>query len=229
MDPAGLKKLEKFFKKFPVQARQASAGVLNSLAFTTRKYDIKNINRDMIVRNKRFVESSLRVQTTKPRDIDHQVAYAGSINRPRFTGWKEQQKGTPPKRKRSITTAARGGSKTGRMKARAKLRGGNKFYKPEQFQGKSLQQRFQFMMRVMNTRGGGEFLISQAIRTKRGSLTPGLYNLKGHRITRYQKFDRDIKIRRNPWRSQSIRMLHARNDINKIWGQQVNRIVNKYK
>lgn len=229
MDPSGLKKLERFFKGFPVQARQATAGILNSLAFTTRKYDIENIKSDMIVRNRKFVEGSLRVQMTKSIDINHQIAYAGSIRRPRFTGWEEQQTGKPPARKRSISIAARGGTKTNRVKTRARLRSGNKFYKPEQFQGKSSQQRFYFMMRVLGRRGGGEFLLTQAIQTKRGQLAPGLYNLKGKKITRFQKFDRDIKIRRHAWRSQSISKLHARNDIDKIWGQQVERIVDKYK
>jgi len=229
MDPAGLKKLDRFFKGFPNEAKKATAGILNSLAFQARKYQIESISANMVIRNRRFIESSLRVETTRALPINQQVAYAGSINRPRFTGWEEQQTGKPPKRKRSITLHARGGSKAGQVRRKARLRSGNKFYKPEQFQGKNIKQRFQFMMRVLGSRGGGEFLLTQNIPTKRGHLKRGLYSLKKHKIIKLQDFDKEYKIRRLPWATMAMTKLHRRNDIKRIWGQQLQRAVDKYR
>ena len=229
IDSQDLKKLDRFFKGFPKEMRQATAGILNSLAFQTRKNDIQIISANMIIRNRRFLESSLRVKTTPPRRIEEQVAYAYSMERPRFTGWKEQQKGTPPKRKRSITKYARGGDMHKQVRHKARLKSGNKFYRPEQYQGKTYQQRFYFMMRVLGSRGGGEFLLLKKIATKRGMLGRGLYVLKGHQIKKLQDFERSFNVRRDMWRSQSLSKLHSNNDIQRIWKEQLNRIINKHK
>ena len=53
-----------------------------------------------------------------------------------------------------------------------------KIYKPEQFQGTSYNKQFYFMMRVLGSRGGGQFYIDHTIKTKRGQLHAGLYLMK---------------------------------------------------
>jgi len=228
MDKRDLRKLQRFQKNAPREFRKATAGVLNSLAFSTKKLDEENIDNSMIVRNRRFVNSSLRVEKARSGPIESQIATEGSINRPRFTGWVEQQKGTAPKKKRTSTLASRKGSKRRQMLARARLKSGNQFYKPEQFQGRSLQQRFYFMMRVLGSRGGGEFLLDTDIPTKRGALTAGLYNLKKSRISRLQSFKGGKNPKRDNWHTRSLMQLNRRNDIKYIWQDNLNRVVRKY-
>jgi len=182
MDLSDLRKLKRFQKNAPREFRAATAGVLNSLAFSTRKLDIKNISRSMIIRNS----------------------------------------------KRTATIHSRKGSKRRQMLARARLKPGNKFYKPEQFQGKSLQRKFYFMMRVLGSRGGGEFLLSRNVPLKNGSLRRGLYSLRKSKIRRLQGFEGSSQPRRNPWHTKSLRMLSTRNDMRKVWQQNIDRVVRKY-
>ena len=227
MDKTDLKKLEKFMHDAPREFRQASAGVLNSLAFATRKNDIKNIRDSMIIRNRRFVESSLRVDKARSAPIDKQIALAYSIHRQRFSGWEEQQEGGRQV-KRTNTLAARKGNKRATMISKARLKPDNKVYRPEQFQGKSLKQRFQFMMRVLGSRGGGEFKLTSSIPTKRGILARGLYQLKNSKITKFQSF-KHATVKRNPWRTKSLRQLNYSTDIARVWNESIHRVVNRYK
>lgn len=226
-DQSDLKKLETFFKHSPRLLRPVTANVLNSLAFDNRKLNIRNISNSMIIRNRRFVESSLQVQKTRSGSIDRQIAYSGSVNRPRFTGWEEQQEGNPSKTKRAVTLAGRRGSKKNVAIFKARLKPGNKFYKPSQFRGPTTKSKFNFMMRVLNNRGGGEFIITNPLRTRRGSLRPGLYQLRGHKIRSLQQFrvNKSVSI---PWATRSIQQQRFGTDIMKKYEDGINRIIARY-
>lgn len=229
IDDRDLKKYSKMLKDSPNDFKKMTAGVLNSLAFDTRKNDIQNINQSMIVRNKRFVESNLRVDKTRPVSINQQIANAYSVERPGFHGWKEQQGLPVPERKRGANLVARGGNKRGSIKPRYRLTSGNKFYKPEQFQGRDLKSRYQFMMRVLGTRGGGTFLLNDEVPTKRGALGKGLYSLKNGKIQRLQNLE-DVKpTARNEWRTRSLRQLQNNNHISRVWADQLAHYVRKNK
>ena len=76
MKSKDLKQLKKFMKTSPKEFEKATRGVLNSLAFKTRENDIKNITKSMVIRNPKFLRSSLRVQQAKSGSIDRQVAIA---------------------------------------------------------------------------------------------------------------------------------------------------------
>jgi hypothetical protein len=228
MDRRGLDKLERFFKDAPKLIKPVTANILTSLAFETRKYDIQNISSTMTIRNKRFVESSIQVEKARSVNIVNQIARVGSVERPRFSGWREQQTGEPPLRKRTISTNARGGSKASMVKQKYRLKSSNKFYKPEQFQGRDLKSSFQFMMRVLGTRGGGEFILTRNVQTKRGVMGPGEYSFRNHRIQKMQDFKMHLTIKRNTWRTQSLRRLTTGNTIEKIWRESMNRIISRY-
>ncbi len=146
-DLSDLKRLERFFKKMPELIRPATANFLNSLAFQTRDNDVKNITSMMIIRDMKFMEKSLIVQKTKSVRIEQQIAYAGSTKRPRFTGWQEQETGATTPKKRSPTKYARGGNVRSVVGAKYRYHKIGKLARPEQFQGKNIQQRFMFMMR----------------------------------------------------------------------------------
>lgn len=222
-DKRDLKKLQKFFKKSPELYKPATANVLTSLAVKTRKLDIRNIDRSMIIRNQRFVESSLRFQKAKNTRIENQVAYAYSVKRPNFSGWAEQETGKPDKKDRSFTLAARGGNKRSTVKSKARLRN-KQIYKPSQFNGNTRKDRFMMMMRAIGSKGGGQFLLRDNLKTKRGQLRRGLYQLKKSKITMLQDLTHPMRIRRNQWRTQSIKQLKYGNDIAKIWRSSINHV-----
>ena len=186
----------------------------------------------MTVRNKGFVKSSLIVQMAnqkQPALMQHQVAYSGSINRPRFTGWKEQQEGTPPRKKRGTTRAARGGNKRAQMRHTARMRGKGGYYNVDDYKGKTRRTRYYHMMRIIGERGGGTFILGKTINIKSGMPLPrGLWHVKAGKLELLQYFGVDKFPKKIKWMSKSITNLRQRNDIQRIWGQQINRIVRMY-
>lgn len=226
-DKSDFKKLENFFRHSPRLLRPVTANVLNSLAFDNRKLNVRNISNSMIIRNRRFLESSLQVQKTHSGPIDRQIAYSGSVNRPRFTGWEEQQEGKTSKTKRAVTLAGRRGSKKNIAISKARLKPGNKFYKPSQFPGPTTKSKFNFMMRVLNNRGSGEFIITNSLRTQRGHLRPGLYQLRGHKLRSLQQFNIN-KSTHIPWMTKSVQQQTFGTDIMKKYKDGINRIIAKY-
>jgi len=217
----------------PQELPRSTANVLNGLAFEARKTDIDILKQHLVVRNPRFLKSSIQVQKARPGRIEQQIALVGSVKRERFTGWAEQEHGTPMKRGRITTPKSRGGNRSGIVKQSARLRQGRAFIRPEKFQGRSLQQRFQFMMRVLGSRQGSSmsaqnyFLLSQPVPTKRGRLNRGLYVLVGHRIVRLQGFDTAKRVQRAPWNDMMIERLHKGKYIRHLWGKQLDHLIKK--
>ena len=85
------------------------------------------------------------------------------------------------------------------------------------------------MMRVLGSRGGGEFLIDKDIPTRRGALGKGLYILKNGKIKRLQNLE-DVKpTARNEWRTRSLRQLSSNNHISRVWAAQLAHYVRKHK
>lgn len=225
-DLSDIRKLERFFKRAPSQLPRSTASVLTGMAFEARKIDIEILSRYLIVRNRKFMESSIRVQKARSGRIETQAAFVGSINRPNFTGWAEQETGAIPKVQRAATLRARGGSKRGQIQSKARLRKANKFYKPEQFQGRTLQQRFGFMMRVLNTMGGSQYFIaSQDIPIRRGHISPGLYLIRQHRLMRLQGFQATKQTPRLDWNERMIQQVHHRNLAAKIWRRELDYLI----
>jgi len=213
IDDRQLKQFQKMCKSGPKEFQYVVAEYLNSSAFRARELNMKNLQSQMTIRDQRFLSSSLRVEKTKPVSINQQIAISGSITRPRFTGWKEQEDGGTAERKRKITISARGGSKQAKAQQKARLKPSNKIYKPEQFQGVTYERRFYFMMRVLGSRGGGQFLITKKIKTKRGALNPALYNLKNGKISMLQKFEA-LEVKRNKWQTDDWNDIKRRAEIN---------------
>jgi hypothetical protein len=225
MDATNLRALKKFYQKAPRDFERATAGVLNSLAFTTRKNDIRNITGSMIVRNAKFIERSILVEKTRSGKISSQQSVVGSVRRPGFTGWEEQQTGKRPERQNAPTTAARGGNTRSVVRPKYRLRAKNKFVRPSDFKANTRSERaaFAFMMRVLATRGGGEFMI-----TGGGlKLPPGLYSFRNRKVRKLQKLGEINPTRPNRWRTQSILQLQRGNDITRIWSEQIRRIMSQ--
>lgn len=202
IDDRELRQFSKTTKSMPSYFKRVTAEYLNTSAFTHRALNIKSLTAKMTIRDQRFLGMNLKVEKTKAIDIGSQIAISGSITRKGFTGWKEQQEGIKPARKRTTTPKSRGGTMKGKVQSKYRLKPSNKIYKPESFEGKTLQSRFYFMMRVIGSRGGGQFLISDAIKTKRGQLNKGLYTLQGGRVSLLQRDDSNQRARQIKWNSE---------------------------
>ena len=213
-----IQKLVKFMHDYPKDIRFGTASVLNTLGFKTRDLNIKNLSESMTIRNLTFVKRMLRVDKAIPsHNIGSQFVTIGSTKSPNFSGWKEQETGSAPKKKRAATLYARKGSIKNQMTQGSRFKKSNKFYKPQQFSGKDLRSKYQFMMRVMNTRGGGVFLLNEKIPIKRGSLPKGLYELKDHKIHKLQKLENIKQPKINQWMKRSVAGLD--NDNSSAWNE----------
>lgn len=206
------------------QIKGAVVMTMNSLAFKARDHMTWNIIQTMMIRNHAFVRGSFAVEKATGSTL---TAYAGSIIRPRFTGWAEQE-GAPNKRKRAASIAARSGSFGNQVAPKMRFKSANKFTKPEQFEGRSDNQRFAIMMRILATRPGNKyFLLSKNHTSSRSGhvLTPGLYLFKGKKIARIQSLD--VKPpKKNEWMQGAIRRLNTSNALLSDWEANLDRVLN---
>ena len=72
MDLQEIAQLIRWYRKAPKQYAKASGMLLNNLAFDARNAIIDEIDNGMIVRNKRFVASKIRVDKCKPSARVHE-------------------------------------------------------------------------------------------------------------------------------------------------------------
>lgn len=118
--------LRKWYRNQPRLVQRGSAQLLNDFAFGVRKQAIQHIGRVMIVRAQAFVASRLRVtKTSGATPIGSQRSITGSIASERFSGWTEQEKGTPTSRHRFATLAGRGGDKHKKIRPGVRLKPSN--------------------------------------------------------------------------------------------------------
>lgn len=96
----------------PGRVRAVEENVLNTLAFETRAEALSIIESRMTMRSPGFVTSVLNVTKATRHS---RMSIVGSIGKPRFTGWVEQETATPSKKDQWPTIAARGGSKSNRV------------------------------------------------------------------------------------------------------------------
>lgn len=229
MDKRDLNNLADYFKKAPGALVPAIRQSLTHLAMRTKENDFRIISETMIVRNPRFVQSSLRFSPARGNRISSMEAKAFSVKRERFTGWEEQQEGKPPIKKRVSTLQGRGGNRRATMRGYARLRNNRQIYHPEQFQGRNMKAKFMFMMRVLNSRGRGEFLLTQSLPTRRGALGRGLYGIRGHKIFRYQVFDNNMRPRPSRWRTRSLQLLRTNHNMQSVWSRELNEWARRFR
>jgi hypothetical protein len=213
MDDRDLKKFSQLVgKDMPKAFPKIVASYLNTMAFEQRTANKKNLEQKLTIRDQRFLNNSLRVEKTRPVNINQQIAYSGSIRWQKGTGWEEQQYGKKPERKHAITTSARGGNYKAKTLPKYRLNKANPVT-PSQYQGK-----FQFMMRDLGSRGGGTFYLNDMVKTKRGQLVPGLWLLikkSGRKAIRgklllLQKRDKTQSVRRTKWENDRFEFIKQR-------------------
>jgi hypothetical protein len=222
-----------FFNRFPLEARKATAQLLNDLAFYGRTAAIDELGKHMIMRSRSFDLSRMRVQKTSAKPIEQQAAILGSI----FTtgkgghivhdGWRSLWKGEPI-RSRVLTLLARGGERTAIAKARARLKPGNDFDTPDDVGGSlAPQSRVQALIRDMAQNAPNTpFLIQQRYK---GTGFHGLYRVvQGQsvslangriapKIKAIQVFGKKPQGKRVPWMQDTIKAIIAKAPIALYW------------
>lgn len=208
--------LRGWYKKQPRFIRIASAMLLNEFAYGTRNTAVKHIADKMIVRNTRFVETSLRyTKTSTSTPINQQRSYAGSVDRNRFTGWREQEKGTPVKHPRHATIAGRGGSKTKQIRPSVRLKPNNTVIGRADFK---------------TPRGGKDNLgayLAMMIRTKDTRLFATgdkLFRRNRNKMELVQKL-RPKQPKRIPWLRQARAIYFRKNPPHATWARVVGRLM----
>ncbi len=234
MDLREFAKLSLFLKQFPIEARKACATVINNVAFFGREEAIDTLSRHgVIIRNRRFDISRMRVVKTTARPIEQQAAILGSI----YTtgkgghivhdGWLSMIKGEPIK-SRVSTLLSRGGERAAIMKARARLKPGSDFVTPDDVGGNlSAASRVQALIRDMAKNAPNTpFLIPGRYK---GTGFHGLYRVvQGQSVTlangrtapkikALQIFGRRPKSKRIPWMQDTLRIIVKKAPIAAWW------------
>lgn len=127
-----LREWRRIMFRFPREFKRASANTLNAYAFGTRKIALRNIKREMHMRNTRFVQGRVQVQKALGyQPIGAQYSEVGSVAAPRFTGWEEQESGAPASNKgRFATLLGRGGAEPKQITGQYRFKPGRTFDSP---------------------------------------------------------------------------------------------------
>jgi hypothetical protein len=236
-----LVRLRKFFLKSPKQFAIAARNVINEMAFEARRQGFKTIDRQMTVRNPKFVKGSLWVDLQRGNPPLRSVqSEFGSIRRKRFTGWEEQEtgrsKGSRNDKFRQATLEARLGIISKQMTLKARMKPGPPI--PSSRTRVRSQWRFAdtpnlnraTMMLIQLSRENfkGPFIIDD-----NPKFPTGLYRFKGRkagrkRIRLMQLFaTRKPRVRRVKWLSGAAEKVSEANNLRELWGRAVRRALPK--
>lgn len=120
---SNIKRVEKGFRDAAKLMKKIEVGTVNNIAFKAREVMLNEVKTSMTIRSPGFVKGSMRVKKATFRD---KKSVAGSIRRPRFTGWEHQETGKAPGRKRTQSVAARRSNFRNRVAPRFRLKTGIK-------------------------------------------------------------------------------------------------------
>jgi hypothetical protein len=227
LDIRDLIKLRKFYKRAPHLFARATASMLNSFAFGTRKEAIKTVKQKMNVRNDRFVNSRMRVEKARGSNILQQEAVAGSIESPRFSGWEEQELGTKTQRSRVANVLARGGDFNRQIKPSLRLKPSRDFQDANDYPGKDESTRTAAMI---NSAKLGKlrrpFIIGKKLKGKLRTLKAGLYRVRRKKLERLQSFEpRNPQPKRIRWMTIARKEYFKKTNIKHLWGRTLERIL----
>ncbi|MCP4748089.1 MAG: hypothetical protein GY874_18425 [Desulfobacteraceae bacterium] len=212
--------LQRFYKRAPEKFIRAMAGTMNSIAFGNRTESLKIIEKRMTVRNKRFVNSRIRVAKARTSNLTSEV---GSIAAPRFSGWAEQELGVAAKRTRVMGLMARRGNYTNQAMHSARLKPGSTQITDDQYAGKTRRFRTRAMLMDLKRRK-----IKRPFVIKRHrKFAPGLYKMVRGHVVRLQRFKATRTPRRIRWLSDGRKNYFASNDIRKTWAKAIDYVLRK--
>lgn len=220
---------KRILKKAPKLYSRAAANVLNSAAFGTRKLAIRNIKSGMIARNEKFIAGSIRVDKARrgaPMEMNKSVV--GSVKRPRFSGWREQEGGQQTKRKHLAKPAARKGDLKRPVLRVARLRKGKSFLKPTAFGGRNPVDRALRMIHSLSANNYRKPFLIFGLENIKKRMPPGLYRFgsgkpPNRRLELLQRFKSPQKTRRNPWMQPAREEYVKRVNLRTVWGRALDR------
>jgi hypothetical protein len=229
MDAKDLIKLRRVYKRMPKTFNKAAAGTLNAFAFGTRHESINTIDREMTVRNPKFIHSSIKVDKAKGNmPLSRMESITGSIFRPRFTGLAEQELGKPMARNRSLTSAARAGNKQSQAKPWARLKSNKDYQSPEDVDlgGLTGAKRMAIFLKVLARKRGATTFILQK---RYGKWKRGLYRIRRKVVKKLQEFDVSKRPKRVKWLTMGRRRYFDSVDIGRVWAGQISFWLKKLK
>jgi len=225
IDQKDLKMLRKFYKRAPQLFARASAGILNDFAFGTKTEIEKLLKNRLTIRNQAFLRGSIRVQKADGKVIDRQKSKVGSVTRPRFSGWLEQQTGKKDPRSHKPTIFARRGNKFSAVPPGNRLKQSSVALRPEDFNIRASNDKTRtiIFLQIMRKKSRGRPFY---IKKKYKKLRRGIYKMQGGRIRRLHSLDRTKKkIQSFDWINQSRKNFFAQANIRNLWGDQLRRVL----
>jgi len=236
IDMTEIHALAKWFRKQPKLIQKASGMMLNNFAFGVKREAAAHIARTMTVRNMSFVNSRLRVtKADLNADIDHQRSITGSVVAARFTGWTEQELGTPTARGRIATLAGRGGSESGQLKPSNRLKPGAEVVKISDYSprggdtnyGGFIAMLFRRKERKIIRMGKGFFKLPSSKKQLPGPQRPGA---KGYMKPLWQEMQEvQEKKTKQPkqihWLRQARAIYFKKADLDVMWGETLKRLM----
>lgn len=214
--------LHRFYRKAPKQFARAAANVLTSFAFGNSGKSIEIIKNKMTVRNERFVSSSVRVEKARGNiPLSGQVAMIGSIKRDRFTGWIEQETGQKTTRTRTSTMLARGGNVSRQIRPAFRLKPGNKFLQPNDFEGQSPQHRVIVMLQTLSRQKYKKAFVIKGHKAFRS----GLYKIFRKKIMLLWRFKDRKQPKRIRWLTLGRFKYFRSTNIDQVWANALKRVL----
>lgn len=228
IDNSDLVDLMKWYRTAPKQFLRGSASMLNDLAFGLKPVAYKQLDKDMVIRNPRFVSGSIRIKRADPRDsLDRQESIVGSIFRGKFSGWEEQEFGTRANKSRTHSLLSRGGTETGQVRRGTRLRQGANFPTPRDYPGKNSNHRAIVMMIILNRERYRKPFVIIGHR----SISDGLYQWasKG-KLAQLQEFKSEgIRPKRTRWMSKARKAFLSSVNIKALWTKNIKFITRRFK
>lgn len=223
VDTKDVDKLVKFYKRAPRMFANATGSMLNDFAFGVRNTAIEVIHEKMTVRSSQFVISSMKAKKTHKRlPIGSQESEAGSVERKRSTGWKEQQLGTKTARERTITLLGRRKSAKRKLIGPARFKPGSDMEIYKKYPGSGPEQRNTIMMQKLDRkRWRKPFVI-----VKKKGMTSGVYKFLRRKPKLLQVIkSEDVQPEKIPWMLDAVDRYFKREDLPRLWGRTLQRIL----
>ncbi len=222
IEAKNLIRLHRFYRKAPKMFARASANVLTSFAFGNRRESLEIIKNKMTVRNERFVKGSVRVDKARGNvPLSEQQARIGSIKRDRFTGWVEQETGQKTTRTRTSTLLARGGNISRQVRPAFRLKPGNKFLSPNDFEGQSPQHRVIVMLQTLSRQNYKKAFVIKGHKAFRS----GLYKLRRKKVMLLWRFKDRKQPKRVRWLTLGRFKYFKSTNIDQVWANALKRVL----
>jgi hypothetical protein len=194
-----LNDLQKLLKRGPRAVKYVNTNFVNNLAFQAKKLMPGFIDRDMKVRNRRFVNRQIRVQKARASETTP-TSFMGSVYGNNFTGWRENFLGVQTKKQYAATPLGRTGkSEEGQVRRGFRLSNKNDSLRQGDFGlGLSDHETVVFLQILDRENEQRPFYIQK----KYKKLSRGMYVMRSHKIKRV--YDLEKKRRQPVRRSRAL-------------------------